>query len=80
MSITNVSAAFSYKGKVYAGLSLMPGVGIDLVRDPFGSGRLLLTFPFCSEYPQGIFWDTTSAIELGDDPAQGYLVLEPDAV
>jgi len=78
MASTNVSINFSFDGKVYAGLALSEGVGIDIVADPFGSGRQLLSFPFCSVYPAGLFWDAVSAIEINAEPAQCYLVLYPD--
>ena len=77
MSVINISVPFSFGGNVFKGISVMPGVGFDLVDAPCGSERKLMSFSnTLGDVPTGIFFDAVSSVDVSEYIARDYFIID----
>ena len=77
MNAVNITVPFLFNGVHYAGMSVHNGVDFDLIDAPCGAGRQLIKLIGAENYPDGIFWDSVSAVTTSEPAHPLYLQIVP---
>ena len=77
MNAVNITVPFLFNGVHYAGMSVHNGVDFELIDAPCGAGRQLIKLIGAENYPDGIFWDSVSAVTTSEPAYPLYLQVVP---
>lgn len=75
MPCINISVKFTWRSYTFDGVTLHPGVSLDLTDAPCGPARQMLVFDGAPAAPTGIFFDAVTSIDVDAPPVPHYLQL-----